>query len=499
MKILVYAPSALWDPHFGMQMEDAESLYREGNEVFLAYCDGFQKYCFKNPQGDPQLCKFCRFCAKRWTKKNLSPGIKIIPVKEEAPLPEMQWDYRTVRDIKNIVWKDALIGYGVMSSFTTATRDPEPDLALPEVKKYFDYALNHAVALTDSFCRLLEEIKPDVISIFNGRFIEQRPLYDIALKRNIQLRVNESVGGLRTNSEPLRVIYYNHLPHSIPYTTELIQKVWEMSEESEAEKERKGRDFFERRRKGVPAGDRVYIANQQKGLLPEDWDESKRNIVIFNSSEDEFAAVGKDFEDYAVFESQLAGIHHILTKFSSPEYHFYLRIHPNLAQVEFAYHTALYDLPKLYKNLTVIAATAPCSTYDLLDAAEKVIVFGSTMGVEAAYWGKPTILLAGAFYHELDVCYAPKTPEEIYPLIECKNLPPKARDGAIKYGYYILNHSLLAIPKKYIDYALYKTGRKSYASGYARFWGSLRLARFIKKFFRQKSRKRTGLLPEKTS
>ena len=176
-----------------------------------------------------------------------------------------------------------------------------------------------------------------------------------------------------------------------------------------------------------------------------------------------------------------------------------MRIHPNLAQVEFAYHTALYDLPKLYKNLTVIAATAPCSTYDLLDAAEKVIVFGSTMGVEAAYWGKPTILLAGAFYHELDVCYAPKTPEEIYPLIECKDLPPKARDGAIKYGYYILNHSLLAIPKKYIDYALYKTGRKSYASGYARFLGSLRLARFIKKFFRQKSRKRTGLLPEKTS
>ena len=499
MKILVYVPSALYDPHFGMQLEEAECLYREGNEVFLAYCDGIQKYCFKNPQGDRQLCKFCRFCAKRWIKKNLSPGIKVIPVKEKSPMPEMKWDYQSVRDIKNIVWKDALIGYGVMSSFTTATRDPEPDFSLPEVRKYFDFALNHAVALTDCLCELLEEVKPDVISIFNGRFIEHRPLYDIAVKRNIPLRVNESIGGLRTNSEPLRVIYYDHLPHSIPYNTELIQKVWEMSDEPEAEKERKGRDFFERRRNGVPAGDRVYIGNQQKGLLPDDWDESKRNIVIFNSSEDEFAAVGKDFEDYAVFESQLAGIHHILTKFSSDEYHFYLRIHPNLAKVKFAYHTALYDLPGQYKNLTVIAATAPCSTYDLLDAAEKVIVFGSTMGVESAYWGKPTILLAGAFYHELDVCYAPSTPEEIYPLIECRDLPPKSREGAIKYGYYILNRTLLAIPKKYIDDALYKTGRKSYACGYAEFLGSRKLAYFIKKYFRQRSRYRTGLLPAKTS
>ena len=150
-------------------------------------------------------------------------------------------------------------------------------------------------------------------------------------------------------------------------------------------------------------------------------------------------------------------------------------------------------------NLTVIAATAPCSTYDLLDAAEKVIVFGSTMGVESAYWGKPTILLAGAFYHELDVCYAPATPEEIYPLIECRDLPPKSREGAIRYGYYILNRTLLAIPNKYIDYALYKTGRKSYACGYAEFLGSRKLAYFIKKYFRQRSRYRTGLLPAKTS
>lgn len=495
MKVLVYVPSALWDPHFGMQLEEAESLYRDGNEVTLAYCDGFQQYCPLNPDGKPLLCKYCRFCAKRWIKKNLSKAIKVVPLKRTADKTEHRFKYDSVKDIKNIIWKDVYIGYGVMSSFTTATRNPEPDFTQEPVRKYFDFALAHAVSLTERFHTLVAEIGPDMISIFNGRFIEQRPLYDIAVSKKISLRVNESIGGMRTNSAHKRLIYHDHLPHSIPYTTELIDTVWNMTDESIAEKERRGKDFFERRRNGVPAGDRVYIGKQQKGLLPDDWDPGKRNIVIFNSSEDEFAAVGKDFEDYALFESQLDGINNILTKFSSSEYHFYLRVHPNLSNVKFAYHTSLYDLPAKYKNLTVIPASAACSTYDLLDAAEKVIVFGSTMGVEAAYWKKPVILLAGAFYYELGVCHTPQNIDEMYQLIAAEDLPLKKTENAVKYGYFILNRDLLATPCKYIDFTLYKIGRNSYASSYARFFGSLKLQKFIKKIVRKLSLKQPGILP----
>ena len=446
------------------------------------------------------MCKYCRFCAKTWVKKYLSPGIKIVPVKAAAALPDHTWQYQTVQDIKNIVWKDVFIGYGVVSAFATITRNPEPDFSLAPVKKHFDFALNHAVALTEKFYALADEESPDVISIFNGRFIENRPLYDIARKRNIPVRINESIGGLRDQTEVMRIVYENNLPFSIPYVTELIHKVWEISEKNTEEKIREGKDFFERRRCGVPAGDRVYTANQKKGLLPENWDAGKRNIVIFNSSEDEFVSVGKDFDDYAIFKSQFDGINAILSHFTSSEYHFYLRVHPNLAKVNFAYHTDLYDLPNKYKNLTVIPATAPCSTYDLMDAAEKVIVFGSTMGVESAFWGKPTILLAGAFYHQLNICHTPKSVDEAYELIAQTDLPASAStDGAIKYGYFILNQTLLTVPRKYIDYSLYKTGKKSYSCGYTKLFGSKLLAKYLKKFFRQRAKKNSALLPDKTA
>lgn len=49
---------------------------------------------------------------------------------------------------------------------------------------------------------------------------------------------------------------------------------------SEAEKEHVGNMFFIQRKTGTYAGDKNYIANQNKAKLPDNWDEGYRNIVI---------------------------------------------------------------------------------------------------------------------------------------------------------------------------------------------------------------------------
>ena len=308
MKSLIYAPpSSLLYPHMGILMEEAEMLYRAGHDVTFAYCNGVSRYCIANPCGNALVCALCRNRTKAWLKKYLSPGIKKIPMNKGKIEKQSAWTYNSVQEIKKITYRDVYIGYGVMSTYTSATRDPDPVFD-KKSRQYFDFALDHAVYLTDRFYELIEAEKPDSISIFTGRQIDNRPLFDIAKARNIELRNNEYVGGIRAGESVNHVIYENHLPHDIPYNTELLQKVWSIENESVAEKERKGRDFFERRRNGIPAGDRVYITDQKKGLLPEGWDPEKRNIVIFNSSEDEFSAVGLEFDQYAFFESQFVGV-----------------------------------------------------------------------------------------------------------------------------------------------------------------------------------------------
>jgi hypothetical protein len=111
------------------------------------------------------------------------------------------------------------------------------------------------------------------------------------------------------------------------------------------------------------------------------------------------------------------------------------------------------------------------------------------MGAEAVFWGKPTILLAGAFYYLLDICYTPESVSEMNELIAA-DLPAKSVEGAVKYGYYVLNQGLLSLPVKYVDCTLYKLGKRNYASGYSVIWGSRRLAKLIRRILRRRARKR---------
>lgn len=81
--------------------------------------------------------------------------------------------------------------------------------------------------------------------------------------------------------------------------------------------------------------------------MPSDINDHKENIVIFNSSEDEFSAIGGKFESIKLFNSQIEGIKAIVDHYSGDSSkHFYLRIHPNLKKSHIA-------IIKIYINLII--------------------------------------------------------------------------------------------------------------------------------------------------
>ncbi len=41
----------------------------------------------------------------------------------------------------------------------------------------------------------------------------------------------------------------------------------------------------------------MFTQSQEKGKLPNSWDSNRINIVFFTSSEDEFVAIGKDWDN----------------------------------------------------------------------------------------------------------------------------------------------------------------------------------------------------------
>ena len=426
-------------------IDEAEISARFGNQVYFLLCNRNFRYCGCNMHGSPFKCFRCERFAKGLLKK-CSPSIKVIEMDKHLmeelneEVDKVKLDYNSVKDIKSLVYKGAKVGMGCLSAFISHSRNNNP-LIDDEFRAYFDKVLRKGCLYAEFQYRMIKEIQPDRIQLFNGRFMETRPASDIAIQNQILLRSNE-----QWRVFPHRFIkrqFYNALPHSIEANHNWFESMWKDEYIPQVEKERIGRRFFESKYTHAFGGDKDYTAKQIAAKLPENWDNTKKNYVIFNSSEDEFTAIGGEYEERKVFNSQYDGVAYIASLFKNrKDVNIYLRIHPNLAKIKYKYHTDLLGLGEKYDNLFVIPGDSDVSSYALMREAYRVITFGSTTGIEATYMGKTVIALCVNWFSGLDISYNPTTVEEAEQLILAENLSPKPQTEAVKFGYFIMNLNL---------------------------------------------------------
>lgn len=475
MKVLFCMPAYFYEPHFGTFLDEAEKFRREGNEVHILLNNGIFDICTGDSLKEMNGCSFCAKRAKR-SINNISRNFHIHEIKSyfDNSIKYNNLNYNSISDIKKIKYKGAEIGFACLSTYISKTRNLDPVIT-GGTRKDFNYLLLRSRILTDVIDSVLDDIKPEMVYLFNGRFYNSRPVFDLARQRNINTRCMDAIE--YADGTLVKQISNNTTLHNIKNYNSQINRSWNLSSVSFNDKKRIANDFFNKKRDGTPNRDVVYTKHQKKGLLPVGFDKNKQNIVIFNSSEDEYAAISDEYDELSLFKTQIEGLEYLFKTFQDNEkIHFYLRIHPNLSGIKYKYHTDLYLFQKKYSNVTVIPPESEVSSYALLDAAEKVIVFRSTMGVEAAYWDKPVILLSGAAYYYLDICYKPRSTSQLRKMIISK-LKPKGKDNALKYAYF----SMYKDPDKlykYVDFTFYHfyfLGRRICASNYNKIFGSSRL------------------------
>jgi hypothetical protein len=159
---------------------------------------------------------------------------------------------------------------------------------------------------------------------------------------------------------------------------------------------------------------------------------------------DEFEGIA-EFKN-RIYENDNIGIEKIVSAFQhDPTKHFYLRVHPNLKKLENTQIREINAFANKYENLTVIKAEEDIDTYQLMEKSNKIVVFGSTTGIEAVYWNKPVILLGRSSYESLNCLYKPTSHEEVLKHINDATLSPFNQNEALKYGYWILN---MGVPYK---------------------------------------------------
>lgn len=449
---LFYFASCFNMEFMGELLDEAVKLSKvQGNKVYFLNCAGVNRMCGYNQGGSNLYCKWCSFCTKKVIKKY--DTITYFPLshfgeKKKYKCPSFQ----NADELRFLTYRDVQVGLGIMSSYITLTRNMNPKMDIA-TKNYFQKHVIQNMAFTDALYRAIAELKPDVIYSYNGRFEENRAVYDIGMRLGLETVMQEDYTNL-TNLKKYKVAFVNCLPHKITERSRLFKYTWEHYNLNEEEKIQLGHSFYKKRRGGQRSGDvKIYVAGQKEGLAPI-FDKSKINIAIMNSSEDEYAAVGDEWDKLKMFRTQYEGIKYLL-EHSPKNFHYYLRIHPNLMHIPYKYHHQLLELGEIYNNITIIPGNSEYSTYAIMESCDKVVGFGTTMCIESSYWGKPSILLGPAVFYYDDVCYVPQTPEEAIKLLGM-DLTPKWNENILKFGAYIMDPSPTAIDYdtqfKYVDF-----------------------------------------------
>ncbi len=338
--------------------------------------------------------------------------------------------FNNIEELKKYSYKDIPIGKGIASYLISLYREHQYDTFgnVKEVSKILKVSMD----LVDIVNYLLEREKIDLVYVFNGRTACYSPVVLCSEKKGISYVVYE----FAFTADKYH-LSYNSIPHNIDYRYQEMLDLWNEPSVDKEAKEKMGSSFFENTRKGVSLLEASFLELQRENEFF-DFIGKKEVICFFNSSIDEFASV-PSWEKYVhVFDDEVDAIYSICKTYEKDfTKQFILRVHPNLKFLQNSQIIALKQLEGL-SNLVIYPAESSVFTYGLIDLADKVITFGSTIGVEACFWGKPSICLGLAFYQYLDVSYIPKTKEELFELLNNKSLPAKPQSNTFIYGYWAL-------------------------------------------------------------
>lgn len=337
-------------------------------------------------------------------------------------------EFKTLQELKKYTYQGYNLGMCTASSMITFIRDHK--LNTEKYAYRINRELKNAIDVLTTIEDYHKTFSIEKVYVFNGRMAVFAPIVLYCKQNNLNFNTFEF--SLSFNKYHF---LNNEIPHNISYRKEEIIDLWEREGISLIQKKKKAITFFENQRGGVSTVEQSYIGLQNKELDNELL-QGKEIITFFNSSIDEFAAV-PGWENYIyLFEDETKAIEEICLHYINDSNKiFVLRIHPNLKFIDNTQNRDLLRL-KTLKNLIIIEAHSPIRSYSLLDTSDKIITFGSTIGVEACYYEKPVICLGLSFYEHLDVAYIPKNKEELYSYMDNKHLKAKPKENALPYGYW---------------------------------------------------------------
>jgi hypothetical protein len=394
--MLLILETITWKPHLETGVEVALQRHASGERV--VYCnlrDGLPA-C----EDESRLHALIDLPATRIRRASellgeqgiewLSPGYARAELaradEESARLIEACRDNTDLKRIQHDGFQD--LGWGVLSSAVSFTRN-----SLVDVHSHRALLQRYCAAsilVFEKACELIDRYRPDQVLLFNGRFATTRAVMRAAEAKGVPWLIHER------GADKDRFWLTDCLPHDMRAIQEKMLLQWR-PEHAEA-----GHSFFRGRRERVERAWHSFTKAQQYGRLPAEVEAGGDWVAFFTTSEDEMMSIG-DRNRNTTFPTQLEAIEAVAAAVKDmPGTRLCVRVHPHtsLKSREDREKWARLQLP----GVLVIQPDDPTDTYALVERAKVVCTYGSTVGVEATYWGTPSLLFARSHYDQLGVC-----------------------------------------------------------------------------------------------
>lgn len=432
MNNLIIFPNGIQNPEIYVLLSKAQEILDHKEKLTIVTCNPeIKSTCAYNIFGQSNICSLCKKNKKNLFSK-LRGKFEILNFNNF----ENEDNEKSFRDIKNL---DRIFRYKFMSvetgiaayaTYINLTRDSDMEGMLSY--KIVNQLIRSSNSITKFFSRFLEGQNITSIFLFNGRFHNVRPFVDLSKKKKLNLTVYEfnAARNLKKNNN---VFEYKSLFNDPKDYLKQANKLWKSK--NIKTKLSVSKKFYTSKALGKTVDDiRSYVNEQKIGLLPKNWNEDNHNIVVFTSSDDEYKTGSLDYSKN-FFPEQFETIKKISQMLiNKKKYKIWVREHPNLKDVFWKYRSKIFELN--LKNVEVIEARSPISTYSLMFASKKVITFSSITSVEALYWGKPSIILGRIPHENFEGFFTPKNFKELKTLLINKNLKSASNLGALKYALF---------------------------------------------------------------
>jgi hypothetical protein len=426
-------PYGSWGIHAATSLEIAQQYLDLGWHVSLLRCPGSLAACDVKHQGvSKRACWECKMGQRR-ASRMLTGSVRHVdlpkqPADTHLRVPEEP--FSTLDQLLQFKVDNFEVGEAVYSSLASEWWTNSADVAFESAVVQADIrdACSACLFVYSEVKLMLECEHFDEAVVFNGRIAPMRAF----------LRACEVVGvSYSVHERGATVDRFSRTRNAMPHERKSIAASIRSScaEVSYSERASVAESFYDDRRRGIIYNWRSFTDAQMRDLLPAGLNPSARVLSLFLTTQAEMVGLGDEWRT-GIYASQDEGVKQIASVAVRAKQGFtvVVRAHPNQRNPKEL--TRIRDFCESCEEVIFVGPDSPVDSYALVARSERVITFGSTIGVEASYWGKPVISTAPSGYTGLGAVYEPSSHAELALLILQADLEPLPLSGAVDYGYW---------------------------------------------------------------